>query len=89
VKQRETISNPSSISYPMDIAGVDLVCLSHLRWDFVFQRPHHLMTRFALERRVFYVEEPRFDTDPPHLVLNTDPSGVIIVIPYLTHNISK
>ena len=24
-----------------------LLCLSHLRWDFVFQRPQHLMSRFA------------------------------------------
>jgi len=21
----------------------DLICFSHLRWDFVFQRPQHLM----------------------------------------------
>jgi len=36
----------------------DLFCFSHLRWDFVFQRPQHLMERFAQNRRVFYVEEP-------------------------------
>ena len=24
-----------------------LLCFSHLRWDFVFQRPQHLMSRFA------------------------------------------
>jgi len=24
----------------------DLICLSHLRWNFVFQRPQHLMSRF-------------------------------------------
>lgn len=36
----------------------DLLCFCHLRWDFVFQRPQHLMTRFAQERRVFFVEEP-------------------------------
>lgn len=36
----------------------DLVCLAHLRWTFTFQRPNHLMARFARERRVFYVEEP-------------------------------
>lgn len=23
----------------------DIVCLSHLRWNFVFQRPQHLLTR--------------------------------------------
>jgi UDP-galactopyranose mutase len=36
----------------------DLVCLSHLRWNFVFQRPQHLMSRYALTRRVYFVEEP-------------------------------
>ena len=29
-----------------------------MRWDFVFQRPQHLLTRCARDRRVFYVEEP-------------------------------
>lgn len=36
----------------------DLVCFSHLRWDFVFQRPQHIMSRFADGRRVFFIEEP-------------------------------
>jgi UDP-galactopyranose mutase len=36
----------------------DLICLSHLRWDFVYQRPQHLLSRFARSRRVFFVEEP-------------------------------
>ena len=39
----------------------DVICLSHLRWDFVFQRPQHLMTRCARDRRVFFVEEPIVD----------------------------
>src|SRR5688572_9633549 len=38
----------------------DLVCFSHLRWDFVYQRPQHLLTRCARDRRVFFVEEPIF-----------------------------
>jgi UDP-galactopyranose mutase len=37
-----------------------LVCFSHLRWDFVWQRPQQLMSRFARNRRVFFVEEPVF-----------------------------
>ncbi len=36
----------------------DLICFSHLRWDFVLQRPQHLMQRFARHRRVVFVEEP-------------------------------
>ena len=37
-----------------------LVCHCHLRWAFTFQRPNHLMVRFARERTVYYVEEPVF-----------------------------
>ena len=47
----------------------DLLCFSQLRWDFVVQRPHHLMGRAAGERRVWYVEEPVFDADGPRLVV--------------------
>lgn len=42
-----------------------LLCFSHLRWDFVWQRPQHLMARFAGNRRVFFVEEPIFGGDRP------------------------
>jgi len=46
----------------------DVICLSHLRWNFVYQRPQHLMTRCAAERRVFFVEEPEYAPGVrPHL----------------------
>ena len=34
-----------------------LLCFSHLRWDFVHQRPQHLMGRFAKTHQVFFWEE--------------------------------
>ena len=34
-----------------------LICFSHLRWDFVQQRPQHLMERFARTHRLFFWEE--------------------------------
>lgn len=37
-----------------------LLCFSHLRWDFVFQRPQHLMSRFAKSMPVVIWEEPIF-----------------------------
>ncbi|WP_419805266.1 glycosyltransferase family 1 protein [Terriglobus sp.] len=37
---------------------LDIFCFSHLRWDFVRQRPQHLLSRAAQTRRVFYWEEP-------------------------------
>jgi len=61
----------------------DLVCLSHLRWDFVFQRPQHLLTRCARERRVFFIEEPETDPGPARLVVGTRPEGVTVVTPHL------
>jgi hypothetical protein len=61
----------------------DLVCLSHLRWDFVYQRPNHLMARAARDRRVFFVEEPLVEpTSTPHL-RSVDRQGVTVVTPIL------
>ena len=35
-----------------------LLCFSHLRWNFVFQRPQHLMSRFSRKMDVVFWEEP-------------------------------
>jgi UDP-galactopyranose mutase len=72
----------TTVDGPPGTTRADLVCLSHLRWDFVFQRPQHLMTRFASERRVFFVEEPIFDADRPRLTVRRD-GGVQVVVPHL------
>jgi glycosyltransferase involved in cell wall biosynthesis len=65
---------------------VDLICFSHLRWDFVFQRPQHLLGRCAKNRRVFFWEEPVF-TEPGKegLVISKRDNGLTVVTPYLTH----
>lgn len=36
----------------------NLIVFSHLRWDFVTQRPQHIITRLAKTMRVLFVEEP-------------------------------
>ncbi len=38
-----------------------LVVYSHLRWDFVYQRPQHVLSRLAARHRVLFVEEPVYD----------------------------
>ena len=40
-----------------------LIVLSHLRWDFVFQRPQHLLTHAAATYDVVVVEEPIFNEE--------------------------
>ena len=61
-----------------------LICFSHLRWDFVFQRPQHLMTRFARDHRVIFWEEPIADSDAAARldVRQCKQSGVTIVTPH-------
>src|SRR4051794_41089791 len=50
----ETSAEPSA----PDPQPTNLICFSHLRWNFVFQRPQHLMSRFARQMRVIFWEEP-------------------------------
>ncbi|HVL07092.1 MAG TPA: glycosyltransferase [Acidimicrobiales bacterium] len=46
----------------------ELVVLSHLRWTFVWQRPQHIISRLAADRRTWFVEEPlACDVDAPRL----------------------
>jgi UDP-galactopyranose mutase len=70
----------SSVTEGMDF---DLVCLSHLRWDFVYQRPQHLLGRCAKQRRVFFVEEPIFGDGPLHLDVSMREEGVYVVVPHI------
>ncbi|HEU4875446.1 MAG TPA: glycosyltransferase family 1 protein [Pyrinomonadaceae bacterium] len=61
----------------------DLVCFSHLRWDFVYQRPQHLLSRCAKDRRVFFIEEPIFGNGSMRLETREAESGVHVVVPHL------
>ena len=66
--------------------GDVLICFSHLRWDFVFQRPQHLMSRFAKTRAVIVFEEPQPGElgAEPRLDLRADAAtGVTVATPRL------
>jgi len=63
-----------------------LVVFSHLRWNFVYQRPQHLMSRLALRWRVVFVEEPMAGADPargPHLERIAPCKGVQVWRPHV------
>ena len=61
-----------------------LICFSHLQWDFVTQRPQHLMRRFARERHVLFWEEaaPTGDTEAS-LEVRPSGDGVTVLRPRL------
>jgi UDP-galactopyranose mutase len=65
----------------------DVICFSHLRWGFVFQRPQHLLRRCAAQHRVYFVEEPVLENDKAELRHSLcGRTGVHIVTPYLPAN---
>lgn len=64
----------------------DLVCFSHLRWDFVYQRPQHLLSRFAKQRRVFFIEEPIFVDGTTKLDITRRGDYLFTVVPQISHS---
>lgn len=63
-----------------------LICFSHLRWNFVYQRPQHLLSRFAKKYVTCYVEEFILTDDEDGFSLARCEEGVIIVTPHLKVN---
>jgi UDP-galactopyranose mutase len=60
-----------------------VVCLADRRWDCVFARPQHLMSGFASERRVLFVEPPIVAPDGPRLDLRRSSCGLTVAAPRL------
>lgn len=65
-----------------------LLCLSHLRWRFVLQRPQHLMQRFTERYQVIFWEEPVDCDGRASLDIFHDPSGVLVATPRLSPELS-
>jgi UDP-galactopyranose mutase len=57
-----------------------IVAFSHLRWNFVYQRPQHLLSRLAPTRPVFFIEEPELDRDGPVRWERSSPQPHVIVL---------
>lgn len=62
-----------------------LICFSHLRWRFVYQRPQHLMSRAAQQWAVYFFEEPVYapGATKARLEFSQGAPGVTVVVPIL------
>lgn len=75
---------------PVSHSQPTLLCLSHLRWGFVYQRPQHLMSRLAASYDVLFFEEPIFGgQEPPRLEIHPAVEGVTILVPRLPEGLSE
>lgn len=67
--------------------NLPLVVFSHLRWDFVYQRPQHLLSRIAMNRQVFFIEEPVQDLEnSPFLEITKPAQNVLVARPHTPLN---
>jgi UDP-galactopyranose mutase len=70
----------------------DVICFAHLRWNFVFQRPQHILSRWAKEARVFYFEEPIYGKHSFNYlktVTSKENANIFILTPYIQEGYSE
>lgn len=62
----------------------DMIVFCHLRWDFVYQRPQHLISRLASQYKILVVEEPVGKSDNKVEITEISPS-LHILKPQIDH----
>lgn len=68
----------------------DLLVFSHLRWNQSLQRPHHIISRYAKHRKVFYIEVAlESEIESAYLYSQQSHEGVTIITPYLPSGLSE
>ncbi len=65
-----------------------VICFSHIRWKFVFQRPQHLMSAISARNPVLFWEEPQFDAIEPWLELRRETGAVTVAVPHLASGLT-
>jgi UDP-galactopyranose mutase len=64
-----------------------LVCFSHLPWNFVYQGPQHVISRFTKKYDVYYIQECTFSNEEDGYTKSVSKENVTIIVPNLKHNI--
>jgi len=88
------LARSRSLSFASDrnanaLSNAELVCFSHLRWDFVWQRPQHLLSRAAKIWPVLYIEEPVFKSGVrPRINVSARPGSITVAVPTLPEGIN-
>lgn len=66
----------------------DLICFSHLRWNFVYQRPQHLLNRASRQWRTWFWEEPIWE-DRTWLETRQLDNQLYIIVPHIQHGTTE
>ena len=88
--QANTTDNPVEDQSPVvelsNYSVNDLLCFSHLRWNFVYQRPQHLLSRASQVCRVWFIEEPLYG-DSQWIETRAVSETITVVVPHLKHGL--
>lgn len=69
---------------PPESGQFSFIVHSHLRWDFVWQRPQQILSRLAINHPVLFVEEPIFGNFATiGLEISNPHANVIRVVPHI------
>lgn len=63
-----------------------IIVFSHLRWDFVYQRPQHLLSRLAQHHPIVVIEEPVFHEGEAFMKTYEPSPNVLICRPHTPVN---
>jgi UDP-galactopyranose mutase len=91
VSNHAETNRPSSLKDPHSgISNFTILCFSHLRWNFVLQRPQHLMRRFAKQGKVVFWEEPELggEDSKPQLRVQQAEANLVVATPRLPPGLS-
>lgn len=82
VSERET----GAVALRLANSAPALIVFSHLRWSGVYQRPQHLLSRFAQDIPVVVVEEPMFlvEEGAESFLKTTEDGDVTVLTPMLS-----
>lgn len=60
-----------------------IIVFSHLRWDFVYQRPQHLLSRLAQHYKIVFFEEPVYRTGESTMEMSTPIPNLTVCRPVI------
>ncbi|HEY8609246.1 MAG TPA: FAD-dependent oxidoreductase [Noviherbaspirillum sp.] len=63
-----------------------IIVFSHLRWDFVYQRPQHLLSRLAKHFPIVIVEEPVYDEHETRMKTYSPAPNILVCQPHTPVN---
>jgi len=84
-KQAQSVVASSNPAFGDGDSHLPIIVHSHLRWDFVWQRPQQILSRLASHHRVAFIEEPLLHDEDTQLAITEAAPNIVRIVPMLRH----